>query len=512
MKKLKLISFLASALLMILASCSDDNGFEQGSDYDYPFTFNVDTQLQGVQGIEIPLKINIEETGTITNPNKDYTLSFTSSGQATLITDAGIIYNPDQKIEFQFNQETEFKINYLPSSFGNHSVIYKIKNSAGREVTQTVNYTIEEGSYSISVDEQNKEDYQGNEITYTLKITENVASTEPYQISVQNATTPKTIKINNQVVQENSFVNLSNLTDNKVTLIYNEAGVKNPTIVVKNQNKTQSLSVNTNVLKYDLTLNGSLKYKFHNYATGADQMIDITANELKKKSCYEELLYLEGTSLITQNPNNDISLYVGSSLGTIENVVYKNVSYPVNTYFSIDKTQIGNIKLKLKSTKIYGDEIITIKVKDNFGNESTQFSKNYLLFDDPTVNNTSTNLHTYYKLGTVPNGYNSYNRAENISAINITGNGKEITNVKVKFELYKNYISIYQGTYANFNYNNVETIDFSETINNVNISLGVISGSSNWLFRMQIKVTNIDNTVVTKTIEVQEDGTHPTSI
>lgn len=512
MKKFKLFCFLSSLLFLVLISCSDDNGFEQGSDYDYPFTFKVNTELQGVQGIKIPLTIELEETGEIKNTDKNYTLSFTSSGQATLATDTGVIYNPDQKVEFQYSEETKFKINYSPTTYGNHSVVYKIKNSAGKEVTQTVNYSIEEGTYSVAVDEQNKEDYQGNEVSYTLDITENIQSTEPYQVSLQNAMNPTTIKINNQVVQENSFVNLTNLTGNKITLSYNEAGTKNPTIVIKNQTKTQSLPVNLNILKYDITLNGSLKYKLHNYSTGQDQMINITTNELKKKSCYEDLLYLEDSNINTLNPSNSISLFVGTSLNTIESVIYNNVSYPVNSFFSINKNELGNIKLKLKANSSYGTEDITIKVKDNFGNESNVFSKQYLFFDNPTINNTSTNLYTYYQLNSPPGGYNQYNQFENISAINITGNGKEITNVKVKLEIYKNYVSVYQSAEKSFNYNNETSIDFSEDINNLNVNLGVISGSSNWLVKMDIKVTNIDNTVVTKSIQVQGDGTHPTSI
>jgi len=504
---MKNINFLSAFLLffsVLFSSCSDDGGLKQDSDYDYPFDYEISTSNQGVQGIAIPFFIEITETGTIPNPNQKYTLSFATSGQGILIDPEGNLYNPNQSIDVQYNGVESFMMNYLPGSFGLQTVTYTLKNSAGREVSKTINYQIEEGTFVIAVDQQNKEDYQGNEVTYILSISENISSSQPYQIYLQNVGQQVEMKINGQPVLENSLVNTDYLTDNVITFKYNASAIYNPTIVVKNGDKIQMLSVNLNILKYDLSLNGTLKYNRFNPLLNTTQLIDVNTSQLKKADIYESFILLSGASVVSNNPNQNISFSVESSLNTIEAVLYNGITYVPGAYFNITKDQIGEIKFKLKNQPIYGDEEIKIKIKDNFGNESALFSKNFLLYDLPKINTSSANLRDFYK-----RVYADVNRIvglESVTAMNISGNGKEITSIKVRLSIKKNSVDFYTGDYITFNYPDVSSVNFSKHLENLNIPFGIPSANNlpTYTSKLEVVVTNNDGESSTTYFEKTE--------
>lgn len=509
MKNTKFLSTLFLLFIVFFSSCSDDNGLTQDSDYDYPFDYEISTSNQGVQGIAIPFFIEITETGTIPNPNQKYTLSFATSGQGILIDPLDKLYNPGQPIEVQYNGEASFMMNYLPGSFGLQTVTYTLKNSAGKEVSKTINYQIEEGTFVIAVDQQNKEDYQGNEVTYNLSISENISSSQPYQIYLQNVGQQVEMKINGQPVLENSLVNTEHLTDNVITFKYNAAAIYNPTIVVRNGDKTQMLSVNLNILKYDLSLNGTLKYNRYNPLLNTTQLIDVNTSQLKKADVYESFLLLSGASVVSDNPNQNISFSAESSLNTIEAVLYNGISYVPGAYFNITKDQIANVKFKFKNQPIYGDEEIKIKLKDNFGNESALFSKNFLLYDLPKINTSSTNLRDFYK--SIIEDVNRIVSLESVSAMNISGNGKTISSIKLRLSFKKNGVDFYTGEYIIFNYANLSSVNLSENVNNLNIPFGVPSANNlpTYTSKLEVVVTNNDGESSTAYFEKTEVAVVP---
>lgn len=504
MKNAKFLTTLLLLFIVFFSSCSDDNGLKQDSDYDYPFDYEISTSNQGVQGIAIPFFIEITELGEILNPNQKYTLSFATSGQGILIDPLDKLYNPGQPIEVQYSGEASFMMNYLPGSFGLQTVTYTLKNSAGKEVSKTINYQIEEGTFVISVDQQNKEDYQGNEVTYNLSISENISSSEPYQIYLQNVGQQVEMKINGQPVLENSLVNTDDLTDNIITFKYNVDAIYNPTIVVKNGDKIQMLSVNLNIKKYHLSLDGFLKYNRYVPLSNTTELVDINTSQLKKAEVYESFLLLSGSSVVTENPNQNISFSVESSLNAIEAVLYNGISYVPGTYFNITKDQIGNIKFKLKNQPIYGNEEIKIKIKDNFGNESAIFSKSYLLYDLPKINTSSTNLRDYYKR--VLADVNRIVGLESVSAMNISGNGKEITSIKVRLSIKRNSVDFYTGEYYVFNYLNLSSVNLSENLNYLNIPFGIPSANNlpTYTSKLEVVVTNNDGESSTTYFEKTE--------
>lgn len=509
MKNTKFLSTLLLLFIVLFSSCSDDNGLKQDSDYDYPFDYEISTSNQGVQGIAIPLFIEINETGTIPNPNQKYTLSFATSGQGILIDPEDNLYNPGQLIEVQYNGVESFMMNYLPGSFGLQTVTYTLKNSAGREVSKTINYQIEEGTFVIAVDQQNKEDYQGNEVTYNLSITENISSSQPYQIYLQNVGEQTEMKINGQTVLENTLVNTDHLSDNVISFKYNTADIYNPTIVVRNGDKTQMLSVNLNIKKYNLSLDGFLRYNRYVPLSNTTNLVDINTSQLKKAEIHESILLLSGSSVVTENPNQNIYFHVESSLNTIESVLYNGISYVPGAYFSITKDQIGEIKLKFKNQPIYGNEEIKIKVKDNFGNESAIFSKSYLLYDLPKINTSSTNLRDFYK--SIIEDVNRIIKLESVTAMNITGNGKMISSIKVRLSFKRNSADFYTGEYFVFNYADLSSVNFSKNLENLNIPFGIPSANNlpTYTSKLEVVVTNNDGESSTAYFEKTEVAVVP---
>jgi len=504
MKNIKFLSTFFLLFTVFFTSCSDDNGLKQDSDYDYPFDYEISTSNQGVQGIAIPFFIEISETGEILNPNQKYTLSFAASGQGILIDPEDNLYNPGQLIEVQYNGIESFMMNYLPGSFGLQTVTYTLKNSAGRQVSKTINYQIEEGTFVIAVDEQNKEDYQGNEVTYNLSISENISSSQPYQIYLQNVGQQVEMKINGQPVLENYFVNTESLNENVVSFKYNTAGIYNPTLVVKNGDKIQMLSVNLNVKNYDLNFNGALKYNRYNPFINSSELITVNSSQLKKADIYQSEFFLNGSSVISENPNQNVSISIESTLNSIEAVYYNGVTYVPGVYFNITKAQINDIKFKLKNQQIYGNEEVKIKIKDNFGNESDIFSKSFLLYDLPKINTSSANLRDFYK-----RVYADVNRIiglESVAAMNITGNGKTITSIQVKLTFKRNSTDFYQGEYFVFNYANSASVNFSKNLNDLNIPFGVPSANNlpTYTSKLEVVVTNNDGESSTTYFEKTE--------
>lgn|GEM_PF-4966424 len=118
---------------------------------------------------------------------------------------------------------------------------------------------------------------------------------------------------------------------------------------------------------------------------------------------------------------------------------------------------------------------------------------------------------TYYKLRLLQGGYNKINKIENQSAINITGNGKNITKIQFQYTVYKNYIMAFQTNVLTYNYSNQQSVDFAEDITNILWSFGNIYGNSTWLSVLQLKVTNSDGTTITKNIEVTQEIGLPAS-
>ena len=139
------------------------------------------------------------------------------------------------------------------------------------------------------------------------------------------------------------------------------------------------------------------------------------------------------------------------------------------------------------------------------------YPNNICFFDTPTVNNTSNDLLTYYKLRILQGGYNKVNKIENQSAINITGNGKNITKIQFQYTVYKNYVMAFQTNVLTYNYSNQQSVDFAEDITNILWSFGNIYGNSTWLSVLQLKVTNSDGTTITKNIEVTQEIGLPAS-
>ena len=95
--------------------------------------------------------------------------------------------------------------------------------------------------------------------------------------------------------------------------------------------------------------------------------------------------------------------------------------------------------------------------------------------------------------------------------MNISGNGKTISSIKLRLSFKKNGVDFYTGEYIIFNYANLSSVNLSENVNNLNIPFGVPSANNlpTYTSKLEVVVTNNDGESSTAYFEKTEVAVVP---
>lgn len=486
----QLIFLLVINLLFI--SCKK-NGYDAELNYDYPYEIEVTTNTESVLGNEIPLSVIFKNKSEYDNPNKEYTLKFSSSGAGYLKNSLGQIYDNTHEIKV-VDEGKPVELFYIPTSDGQQTLTLNFINKQNNSVEFKTTYKIEKSSFQLTTVEKDFEIMQGEVLNLTLGITENTTFETPYQLAVNNITDIDYIEINNQKVSPSTFVSLQNTEPINLKIRYNKAGNFNPLIVLKNNNTEFSLPLNVRVNQRLLNVASSSLFLIKANSDKTDLKI---INRYNKESA-------DDNSYITPNINIETinkTLFVkfSDTKGTVDKIQYNNNTYYKGDWFLVETSDLkidSKIKLITKASN-YGDESIKIEVKDEFDNEITPLIINYRYYSNPTwIDKTAPN--NYYVADILlDKDLYSYKNIRNLAPIKLSGNGAKIVKLDYEVQIGTKHptnpagiLNISVKKLGQFNYNQ-ENIEFNESWNNLVVyDANVYRQRNSAYINMIFKVTN----------------------
>lgn len=414
MKKL----FYLFAVLLVTACSKDD--ISRPSEYDYPFDFNVQASNTMVAGEQSPINITIKNTGEHENPNQEYTLTFSSTGQGVIKNEKGQIFDNTHEIPIE-NKGQAIKVFYNPTSSGNHTVTLSIKNDKGLVKEQKITYDVKEASFEVSVDKTTASIKQGETTTHLVTIKENSASGKKYQISVNASEGVSQAKLNGKIIALNTKVDLAGLSNQKVEITFNKGGNFTPNIVVSQESKTMSVPLNISVAQMKITAS-NIKW-FQREANKEPKDITQVKGFLNSAT---SMMYLTA-DVQTETPTFKINL--SSEKDLIQSLELNGRTYTPNTWISVTKADIPNIKIVHKESG-YGLDKMKVRFQDAFENTSEEYLYEYKYYKAPTIDGAHT-FKSYFK-GQFKRGQiitDTFIGITNINAIPMNGNGAKIVEV-----------------------------------------------------------------------------------
>jgi len=406
------------AVLLVTACGKDD--ISRPSDYNYPFDFNVQASNTMVAGEQSPINITIKNTGEHENPNKEYTMTFSTTGQGVIKNDKGQIFDNTHEIPIE-DKGQAIKVFYNPTSSGNHTVTLSIKNDKGLVKEQKITYDVKEASFEVSVDKNTASIKQGETTAHLLTIKENSASGKKYQVSVNASEGVSQAKLNGKIIALNTKIDLAGLSNQKIEITFNKGGNFTPNIVVSQESKTMSIPLNISVSQLKVTAS-NIKW-FQREANKEPKEITQIKGFLNSAT---SMMYLTA-DVQTETPTFKINL--SSEKDLIQSLELNGRTYTPNTWISVTKADIPNIKIVHKESG-YGLDKMKVRFQDAFENTSEEYLYEYKYYKAPTIDGAHT-FKSYFK-GQFKRGQiitDTFIGITNINAIPMNGNGAKIVEV-----------------------------------------------------------------------------------
>jgi len=373
-----------------------------------------------VAGEQSPINITIKNTGEHENPNKEYTMTFSTTGQGVIKNDKGQIFDNTHEIPIE-DKGQAIKVFYNPTSSGNHTVTLSIKNDKGLVKEQKITYDVKEASFEVSVDKNTASIKQGETTAHLLTIKENSASGKKYQVSVNASEGVSQAKLNGKIIALNTKIDLAGLSNQKIEITFNKGGNFTPNIVVSQESKTMSIPLNISVSQLKVTAS-NIKW-FQREANKEPKEITQIKGFLNSAT---SMMYLTA-DVQTETPTFKINL--SSEKDLIQSLELNGRTYTPNTWISVTKADIPNIKIVHKESG-YGLDKMKVRFQDAFENTSEEYLYEYKYYKAPTIDGAHT-FKSYFK-GQFKRGQiitDTFIGITNINAIPMNGNGAKIVEV-----------------------------------------------------------------------------------